>query len=85
MDGRLVAVTMPPASANDKHTHYSGHLYNTIQGIGPIIKLIENNKKPNANSTVGVSPELRRLYQIFDQLVIEKGALWRHNISKVVN
>ena len=49
--------------------------------IGPIIKLIENNKKPNANSTVGVSPELRRLYQIFDQVVIEKGLLWRQYIQ----
>ena len=45
--------------------------------LGPLLQSKEAGTKPEAAEFVGKSLEARRLFQLWDQLTVERGVLWR--------
>ena len=49
--------------------------------IGLVLRALELQQKPDSTSLQGCSPEVRRLIQLWDQLEIHDGLLYRHFVD----
>ena len=45
--------------------------------LGPVLRAVEEGIKPDPDTVKGKSPDLRRLIQMWDQLQLYDGILWR--------
>ena len=51
--------------------------------IGLVLKALELNSKPTATTLQGCSPAVRRLIQLWDQLELHNGLLYRRFVDKI--
>ena len=83
MEVDLVAVTTVNDIPVFQHSSTDNLRESQLQdtNIGFILRALELNQKPQPTLLQGQSPEVRQLVQLWDQLVLHDGLLYRHFVN----